>query len=811
MLAISGGTVKATGGGSATVDIKNIAKFYIVNNSGAIIGKLDNTLTLGLYEVDDEYNRGDHLISPVAVEFYPSIPPFSDHQLQFLDLEEEKKATYHLNDLSIGEDNRVSVFLPPVLAVPGKIALSEKGRNSRYEDTLYVSSNRLFIPLEGDRSDTLTLQMRGYVEIIMTGNNGLALQAAFEDGTPILSGHKYLADKENKIRFQVLPHGVNDRPNNTESVSYVYKWTILDGGNATHVHYTDVPEMIVGFYYKKMDVECEIVPQHPVKYKLSEESSAGIQLSAYEIGSNQPVTDFVTRATALGFSITDDALGVYEYEYAVTVNGQLKSVGAPVNMQFPAIQSVSEPIEVECTVKRMQKIYFDKVAIYNNGVNEFTAQYNGNTFDDLSANSHGETYSVNTGDWVTPGGSLFLTGSPVNKEDVNIYKYTFAWEGGSGETFSNAMLRIDNVPFDKKINATGVSGPYRLVGLSLAGAPAGTVLNVAYGSAVDALTTDGTEKIVQKTTLLLLNNAETPVFTVALPDDGFTYVYRWNKEEQFSDNPELRGLSIEACGDIRCEVQRKCKIEYSLDEKIEGVELSVTYDDQVVTNGAVVFPGKKLVATAVGTNVHLYRFVWEGAIVNSDSSALIVEVDSNVNIKCTPIKMKSIAVLENILVATGVDTISMLVGGVDTVNWTVSHVTVEAIPQAGSNATVSAGNGEYALATGENKISIKVLSEDKLTEKEYQIRIIRKKREVDEGEEPTGMALPGAASVRVYADGQILYIDTPEAEQVSVYSLAGRLLDGFAKPAGVSSYRIEKARAVIVRGGSGWVRKVVAQ
>ncbi|MDR0732717.1 MAG: hypothetical protein LBF08_01455 [Dysgonamonadaceae bacterium] len=80
------------------------------------------------------------------------------------------------------------------------------------------------------------------------------------------------------------------------------------------------------------------------------------------------------------------------------------------------------------------------------------------------------------------------------------------------------------------------------------------------------------------------------------------------------------------------------------------------------------------------------------------------------------------------------------------------------------------------------------------------------------GVDLTGITSPDASSAaQVYADGQTLHINSPEAEQITVYSLTGNLLHRFEKPAGVSNYRIAASAVVIVRGSSGWVKKVVVR
>jgi len=56
-----------------------------------------------------------------------------------------------------------------------------------------------------------------------------------------------------------------------------------------------------------------------------------------------------------------------------------------------------------------------------------------------------------------------------------------------------------------------------------------------------------------------------------------------------------------------------------------------------------------------------------------------------------------------------------------------------------------------------------------------------------------------------------LYVDSPVAERITVYSEAGVALYNFNKQAGSVSYSIEtpKGSVLIVKGGSGWVRKAI--
>jgi uncharacterized protein YjdB len=67
-----------------------------------------------------------------------------------------------------------------------------------------------------------------------------------------------------------------------------------------------------------------------------------------------------------------------------------------------------------------------------------------------------------------------------------------------------------------------------------------------------------------------------------------------------------------------------------------------------------------------------------------------------------------------------------------------------------------------------------------------------------------------SASVQVYVYKQILYVDTPLAERINIYSMTGKLLYNIEKPAGKISFAVNRPeRILIVKGSSGWVQKVI--
>ena len=67
------------------------------------------------------------------------------------------------------------------------------------------------------------------------------------------------------------------------------------------------------------------------------------------------------------------------------------------------------------------------------------------------------------------------------------------------------------------------------------------------------------------------------------------------------------------------------------------------------------------------------------------------------------------------------------------------------------------------------------------------------------------------AGTTVFINSGRLYADSPVAETVKVYSIAGVLLYSFQKPEGKASYPVgrQQGALLIVKGGSGWVKKAV--
>ena len=131
-------------------------------------------------------------------------------------------------------------------------------------------------------------------------------------------------------------------------------------------------------------------------------------------------------------------------------------------------------------------------------------------------------------------------------------------------------------------------------------------------------------------------------------------------------------------------------------------------------------------------------------------------------------------------------------------------VTLNATP-AHTGATVQ-GTGRKLLKPGENVFSITVTAEDSIFKKTYTVGMTGDNLS-------TGFHVAGEQPVRIYSDNTLLHIDSPVAERVNVYSVAGTLLYSFDKPAGAftlhpSPFTFHPSPVLIVKGSSGWVKKI---
>jgi hypothetical protein len=121
------------------------------------------------------------------------------------------------------------------------------------------------------------------------------------------------------------------------------------------------------------------------------------------------------------------------------------------------------------------------------------------------------------------------------------------------------------------------------------------------------------------------------------------------------------------------------------------------------------------------------------------------------------------------------------------------------------NASVDDINGVKQLSVGENRFEFTVTAENGNQTAEYTLLITRKAVSA-------GISKVAASTVQVYFAGQAMHIYSPVAERISVYSVTGVLLQRFDKQAGssaVSPTGLPTNRIVIIKGRSGWARKIV--
>ncbi|MDR2691043.1 MAG: cadherin-like beta sandwich domain-containing protein, partial [Dysgonamonadaceae bacterium] len=139
------------------------------------------------------------------------------------------------------------------------------------------------------------------------------------------------------------------------------------------------------------------------------------------------------------------------------------------------------------------------------------------------------------------------------------------------------------------------------------------------------------------------------------------------------------------------------------------------------------------------------------------------------------------------------------------VPYSVSRITIQAIPDNAKATVGSAASRIHTLNVGENPFHIRVQSGDKKTERDYWVTVIRAFA--------TGIPQAVEPAIQVSLSGQILHVNSPAAERVNIYSVSGALLDGLEKPAGKTSVAVNSTnpltQVLIVKGSSGWVKKLL--
>jgi uncharacterized repeat protein (TIGR02543 family) len=130
----------------------------------------------------------------------------------------------------------------------------------------------------------------------------------------------------------------------------------------------------------------------------------------------------------------------------------------------------------------------------------------------------------------------------------------------------------------------------------------------------------------------------------------------------------------------------------------------------------------------------------------------------------------------------------------------VTSLTVTASANDGE-ASVS-GTGTYPLNVGENAISVVVTAENG-TKRTYTVNVTR-------ADNPDGIEAIDNPDIKVWAGNGILMIQSSKEEQIFIYSIRGTILYQIKKLAGEASFNVSLPKGVlIVRGSSGWARKVI--
>ena len=133
----------------------------------------------------------------------------------------------------------------------------------------------------------------------------------------------------------------------------------------------------------------------------------------------------------------------------------------------------------------------------------------------------------------------------------------------------------------------------------------------------------------------------------------------------------------------------------------------------------------------------------------------------------------------------------------------VSQIAIDA--EKHNPATVVDGAGiVYQLNADDRLIEIHVIAVDNETVNTYTVLATR-----DINAVVTDISQAAPADIQVYENEGILHLNSPVSETVSVCTVTGMLLHRIRKTAGETSLAVNPAKGIlIVRGSSGWVRKL---
>jgi uncharacterized protein YjdB len=137
----------------------------------------------------------------------------------------------------------------------------------------------------------------------------------------------------------------------------------------------------------------------------------------------------------------------------------------------------------------------------------------------------------------------------------------------------------------------------------------------------------------------------------------------------------------------------------------------------------------------------------------------------------------------------------------------VSSITIEAEP-SDSLALVNYTGRKDNITPGNTIFHIIVRGENRSITQEYHVKVTKQAGVMPNG--GTGISNPGTATAQVYVAGGILHIESPVSERIDIYSVTGNRLYSVEKPAGKTTFAgTASGRILIVKGSSGWVKKIV--
>ena len=119
--------------------------------------------------------------------------------------------------------------------------------------------------------------------------------------------------------------------------------------------------------------------------------------------------------------------------------------------------------------------------------------------------------------------------------------------------------------------------------------------------------------------------------------------------------------------------------------------------------------------------------------------------------------------------------------------------------------------GTYPVKAGANHFNFFIFAEDSSYHKIYSLTVTGNRFYDKRKDNMTDINSPFCRWLKPAVYGGI-GINSPFAERMNIYSVTGRLLYGFDKPAGafdISPFTFHPSPVLIVKGSSGWVRKII--